>query len=114
MGSALLTGDIEAAAEDELLRKGLPEVAVVVAPHHGSRSSSSSLFVDALRPDVTIFSTGYRNRWQFPNAEVVKRWREAGSRVFDTAASGAVTVSFNSVGVQVREHRRDHRHYWNR
>lgn len=113
-GSALLAGDIEVAAERELLSRGLPPVAVVVAPHHGSGSSSSSQFVDALGPDVTIFSTGYRNRWQFPNADVVKRWQAAGSRVFDTAVSGAVTVSFSSVGVQVHEHRREHRRYWNR
>lgn len=117
-GSALLTGDIEAEGERALLAEGLPRADVVVAPHHGSDTSSSSLFVAALRPDVTIFSTGYRNRWNFPRAAVVSRWRDAGSRCYDTAASGAITVAFDArmdaTKVQVREHRHTQRRYWTR
>jgi competence protein ComEC len=113
-GAALLTGDVEADAERELLGRGLPPVAVVVAPHHGSGTSSSSLFVDALRPDVTIFSTGYRNRWNFPRAEVVERWRQRGARTYDTSESGAITVSFAAAEVRVREHRHTQRRYWRR
>lgn len=113
-GSALLTGDIEADGERELLSRALSPVAVVVAPHHGSGTSSSSLFVAALRPDVTIFSTGYRNRWNFPRAAVVERWREAGSRSYDTSAGGAISVSFAATKVQVREHRHIQRRYWSR
>ena len=113
-GSALLTGDIEADGERELLSRALSPVAVVVAPHHGSGTSSSSLFVAALRPDVTIFSTGYRNRWNFPRAAVVERWQEVGSRTYDTSASGAISVSFAATKVQVREHRHIQRRYWTR
>lgn len=113
-GSALLTGDIEADGEQDLLDRGLPRVSVVVAPHHGSETSSSSLFVDALRPDVTIFSTGYRNRWNFPRAAVVERWRSSGARTYDTSQSGAITVSLTTRAVLVREHRRGQRRYWNR
>jgi competence protein ComEC len=110
----LLSGDIEAAAERELLSRGLPRVAVVVAPHHGSGTSSSSLFVDTLRPDVTIFSTGYRNRWNFPRADVVERWRTAGARTYNTSESGAIAVSFTARDVLVREHRHTQRRYWRR
>ncbi|MFC4312129.1 DNA internalization-related competence protein ComEC/Rec2 [Steroidobacter flavus] len=113
-GAALLTGDIEADAETALLAAGLPQADVVVAPHHGSDTSSSSLFVAAVRPDVTIFSTGYRNRWNFPRPAVVARWREAGSRCYETAASGAITVTFEAAGLQVREHRHTQRRYWTR
>lgn len=113
-GSALLSGDIEAAAERELLSRGLSRVAVVVAPHHGSGTSSSSLFVDTLRPDVTIFSTGYRNRWNFPRADVVKRWRTAGARTYNTSESGAISVTFTARDVLVREHRHTQRRYWRR
>lgn len=113
-GSALLTGDIEAEGERDVLSRGLSPVAVVVAPHHGSGTSSSSLFVAALRPDVTIFSTGYRNRWNFPRADVVERWQAAGSRTYDSSASGAISVSFAATRVQVREHRHIQRRYWNR
>lgn len=113
-GAVLLTGDIEIEAERELLAHGMPRAEVVVAPHHGSDTSSSSLFVAAVRPDVTIFSTGYRNRWNFPRAAVVARWREAGARCYETSASGAITVTFSASGSQVREHRHTQRRYWAR
>lgn len=113
-GSALLAGDIEADAERELLEHGVQQASVVVAPHHGSGTSSTPLFVAAVRPDVSIFSTGYRNRWKFPRAEVVERWRQAGARTYDTSSSGAVTVTFVPAGVQVREHRHTRRRYWSR
>lgn len=116
--SALLTGDIEVDAERALLEQGLPRVTVVVAPHHGSETSSSSLFVAAVRPDVTIFSTGYRNRWNFPRPAVLERWRSGGARCYDTSASGAITVVFeprlDATKVQVREQRHTQRRYWSR
>lgn len=117
-GSALLTGDIEVDAERQLLERGLSTATVVVAPHHGSDTSSSSPFVAAVRPDVTIFSTGYRNRWNFPRPDVVSRWREAGARSFDTSASGAISVvvepQMDAANVQVRERRHTRRRYWTR
>ena len=117
-GSALLTGDIEDDAERRLLERGLPRATVVVAPHHGSDTSSSSLFVAAVRPDVTIFSTGYRNRWNFPRPAVVERWCSGGARCYDTGASGAISVVFeprmDAMKLQVREQRHTQRQYWNR
>jgi competence protein ComEC len=92
----------------------VPRVDVVVAPHHGSGTSSSSLFVAATRPDVTIFSTGYRNRWGLPRADVVERWRQADARTFETSVSGAITATFVAGNVQVREQRHTRRRYWSR
>jgi competence protein ComEC len=116
--SVLLTGDIELDAERQLVAQGLPRTNVVVAPHHGSDTSSSPLFVAAVRPDVTIFSTGYRNRWNFPRPAVLARWQAQGSRCYDTGASGAISVVFeprmDATKVQVREQRHTQRHYWNR
>ena len=87
----LLTGDIEAAAEAEVLTTArLGPVEVVVAPHHGSRTSSSPAFVAATPPRWVVFSVGHRNRWGFPSPAVVARWERVGAHTLRTSASGAV------------------------
>jgi competence protein ComEC len=87
----LLTGDIGRAAEAALLERGsLNRVDIVVAAHHGSRSSSSAQFVAVTSPRWVLFSAGHRNRWGFPAPEVVARWRNAGAEAMETAAHGAI------------------------
>jgi competence protein ComEC len=116
-GSALLTGDIEAGGEAALLASGrLTPADVVVAPHHGSRTSSSPDFVTALRPRFVVFATGYANRWGFPKPDVVERWRDAGSCPLDTALTGAVRfrVDPGDGAALERAERRDARRLWNR
>jgi competence protein ComEC len=89
---ALVTGDIEAGAEAELLDSNqIGAVDVMVAPHHGSRTSSSAAFVAATRPGWVIYAVGHRNRWNFPASRVVERWQAAGAAGLRTSASGAVT-----------------------
>lgn len=91
--SILLTGDIEADAERELLERGLPgSVDVVVIPHHGSSTSSSTPFVHATSPQIAVVSAGYKNRWGFPSKRVVERWQSAGADVINTATAGAVSL----------------------
>jgi len=112
-GSALLTGDIERQAENSLVARGLPRTDVVVVAHHGSRSSSTLELVARVRAQVAIFSAGYRNRWDFPKADVVERWRSAGARTLSTIDSGAIGVRVDTAtGVQFEQYRRKHRHYW--
>jgi len=95
----LLTGDIERAAEVELLRSGrLQDVDVVIVPHHGSRTSSSPSFVRALHPDLAIISAGFGNRWGLPHVEVVERWHASGATVLTTAASGAISLGLCEQG----------------
>lgn len=92
--SLLLPGDIERRAEAELVRAwgaGLHSE-VLVAPHHGSLTSSSAGFLDRVRPRYALFSVGYRNRFGFPRPEVLRRYRRRGVRVLDTARQGAITV----------------------
>ncbi|MDJ0813682.1 MAG: DNA internalization-related competence protein ComEC/Rec2 [Woeseiaceae bacterium] len=87
----LLPGDIERPAEQDLLRTGrLQAVAVVIAPHHGSTTSSSPAFVTALEPALVIVAAGFGNRWGLPNPEVVRRWRQARAEVLSTADAGAI------------------------
>ncbi len=114
-GSVLLTGDVEAAAESEIVDGGLPHATAVVVPHHGSYTSSTATFVDAARPALALISAGYRNRWGLPRREVVERWHEAGARVLTTAQSGAIEITFaDDSAPLVREYRREQRRYWHR
>lgn len=114
-GTALLTGDIEAAGESALLDEGLDLVDVVVVPHHGSRTSSSEAFIGALAPKIAIVSAGYRNRWGLPKADVVARWRKRGARIYTTAESGAVEVALaRGMPPRAREYRLESKRYWSR
>ena len=111
----LLTGDIEADAEAELLQASELETAeIVVAPHHGSRTSSSADFVAATRPGWVVFTVGHRNRWGFPAPAVVARWEAGAARTLRTSASGAVEFVMQS-GEPLpppAQWRIDHRRFW--
>jgi competence protein ComEC len=111
----LLTGDIEHAAEQDLLaRKAASGAGVVLIPHHGSLTSSSPGFVNHLRPEIAIASVGYANRWGFPREPVLRRWEGAGARVLDTASSGAVSLRLCAAeGIsRLRQERQQRRRFW--
>ncbi len=99
-GSVLLTGDVETAVEARLveaLGAGLRS-RVLVAGHHGSNTSTSPAFLAAVKPEVVLYSAGYRNRYGFPRAEVRRRVSESGAEQRDTIGSGALTLSFTDSG----------------
>lgn len=111
----LLGGDIEKAAEIELLRAGaLQRADVVIVPHHGSRTSSTRQFVAALRPALAVISAGFGNRWGQPHPEVVDRWRASGATVLTTADSGAISFTVCEQGGvrQLARHRDLRRRLW--
>ena len=91
--SALLTGDVEARAEAEIVaRGGNLRADVLVVPHHGSRTSSTAAFLDAVAPRVALFAVGYRNRFRHPHEAVVARYRERGVAIRCTDQEGAIHV----------------------
>ncbi len=92
-GGALLSGDIDSAVEARLVSRDLSQHRVLVAPHHGSKTSSSPGFVRALDAELVLFAAGYGNRFGFPNPEVVARYRRHGARTLSTADCGAVRVT---------------------
>lgn len=111
----LLTGDIETSVESMLLaRRAIGPVDSLIVPHHGSSTSSSPDFVAAVRPHLAIVSAGYGNRWGFPKSEVVRRFRHVGSRMLQTATSGAIGQRFCRGDEDSRPamERRDARRYW--
>lgn len=114
-GRVLLTGDIQAEAEWRLVsREADLRADIVVAPHHGSATSSSRALVEASQAAWVIFAAGYRNRWKFPAAEVVERWRQAGVAMLTTADTGAVEflVVPGAGALEPRLHRSRGRRYW--
>lgn len=90
----LLTGDITARAEGVMINGVGRELAsnVLLAPHHGSRTSSSADLIAAVKPATVVISAGAGNRFGFPHDEVVNRYREAGCRILCTATHGAVSM----------------------
>lgn len=95
----LLTGDISAAGEQYLLGSGLVRpVDWLLAPHHGSGSSSSAQFIAALAPQAVLLSRGWLNAFGHPHPQVLARYRAAGVAVRDTAGEGALQLLLGSRG----------------
>jgi len=112
--SILLTGDIEKPVEKRLLlnqKAHLPST-ILISPHHGSRSSSSLAFVKTVHPRYVLIPVGYENRYRFPAASVLQRYRSVGAQIFTTAKQGAIQLHVpkeGAISVRIAYH---HRHYW--
>jgi competence protein ComEC len=113
-GSLLLTGDIERAAEMSLVFNYGDRLRseVLLVPHHGSRTSSGREFIAAVAPRWGVVAAGYRNRFGHPNAEVLERYRAAGTSILRTDADGAVHVALGPQGVTVSGERALRARYW--
>lgn len=113
-GSALLTGDAGEVAEMRMLNLHGEHLGsdVLILGHHGSRSSSSGPFLDAVRPKLAVATSGYRNRYQHPHAEVIERLRARDIAWLQLPDTGAVHLSFGDEGVHVRSRRQQRRRFW--
>lgn len=122
-GSLLLTGDIEKQAELALIAKqqgnqnsAMLKSNVLIAPHHGSKTSSSDEFIAAVSPDWVIFTAGYLNRFRHPLPEIVRRYENASSKVLRSDYHGAVMLNYTARDtgnpVQVVSWRKQHPRYW--
>jgi competence protein ComEC len=88
--TVLLVGDIERPQEAQLLAANAPLKAdVLLVPHHGSKTSSSAPFLDAVSPTLALVQAGYRNRFHHPAPVVLARYAERGIRVVESARCGA-------------------------
>ena len=106
--SIVLPGDIEAGVEGEVVAALEPAergtLRVVKAPHHGSRTSSSALFVNSLRPVLAVASAGRDHAFGHPHPEVVSRYEEAGAVVLFTGDEGSVAVCTDGRGLAAATH----------
>ena len=125
-GVILLTGDIELLAEDYLVEvarikhdegseTNLLKADILVVPHHGSKTSSTPEFVAAVKAQYSLFPIGYKNKFSLPNRQVVKRYRETGAKILDTASSGAIEFRLFEPGVIAppQRYRIDNRRFFN-
>ncbi len=109
----LLPGDIESAVEQELLAKTFPEIDVMVAPHHGSKTSSTPEWVQKVNHGVVIYSSGYLSQFGHPHAVVQQRYQDAHVQEWNTALQGKINVSVDAMGkVQVQSWREQDGRYW--
>ncbi len=93
--SFLIPGDVMAEAEEELVAmhgNNLKSTALI-APHHGSHTSSTNKFLSRVKPEVMIISAGWKNNFHFPHPDVIERYREYGCRTYRTDINGAVSIS---------------------
>jgi competence protein ComEC len=111
--SMLLPGDIEAVQETELLNRdpGRLRSTVLLAPHHGSGTSSSVPFLTAVNPQIALFQVGYRNRYHHPKPEIFERYAELGIRRLRSDDDGAVTLRFGT-DLEIDAYRATHARYW--
>ena len=101
----LFTGDIGRKVELQLVESGEGSTAEIVkVPHHGSKTSSSAEFLDAVRPQYAIFSLGQRNRYRFPSKGVVERYSERGCRILRTDQLGAIRLRTDGQRCWVTHH----------
>ncbi|MGB5811942.1 MAG: MBL fold metallo-hydrolase, partial [Polyangiales bacterium] len=105
---ALMTGDLEAAAEAELLAGALiPSVDILKVGHHGSKTSSTLSFVARAAPTVAVISVGKHNRYGHPHPEVIARLRATGGRVLRTDTDGGVEIETDGERLRIRSWRDD-------
>ncbi|WP_235610661.1 DNA internalization-related competence protein ComEC/Rec2 [Bordetella sp. H567] len=109
--AALLPGDVGVVQELRFAH-GLPRIHVMMAPHHGSSTSSGAALVDASQADHVIAQVGYLNRFRHPASSVERRWRRAGAVFWRTDHHGAVIAFSGEDGLAVHGQRDRARRYW--
>ena len=111
--TVLLAGDIEAAQEGALLERAPDRLRadVLLAPHHGSGTSSTLAFLQTVRPAIAIFQVGYRNRYRHPKAEVYERYGTLGIERLRTDETGALALDIGTDATW-RGYRGEHARYW--
>lgn len=110
--SALLTGDIGSQTEQTLVNRTLLPVDIVLAAHHGSKTSSSRALTRATQAQHVLAQVGAWSRYGHPHAEVESRWTESGSQFWRTDRHGALTVQSREGTLLLRAERQAAKRYW--
>ncbi len=114
-GDVLLTGDIEALAESWLTENygNNLKAKVLIAPHHGSKTSSTLKFLQAIQPEYVLIPAGYRNQFGHPHQDVLVRYKQMKAKWLTSADSGAITINTRDGSWVVQSMRDKESKYWN-
>jgi competence protein ComEC len=114
--SVLLAGDIEEQAERKILRhykdSAILKANILIAPHHGSQTSSTSAFVAAVNPSHVVFTAGFNNRWGFPHKDVTARYQAINSVILNTGEHGRVRLTITNDQITYSRYRIDEYPRW--
>ena len=112
--SMLLAADVEARSEAEMIARDAASLRadILLIPHHGSKTSSTPAFIDAVAAKAGILSVGYRNRFHHPNAAVVARYAERGVELRRTDREGALRIVLPSEGTPTVAGQQEACRYW--
>lgn len=113
-GSVLLTGDIEKQAEKSLIINMHEQlkVDILLAPHHGSKTSSTNEFIATVAPEHAVISAGYRNRFGFPKQDIMSRYEAHGVETLVTYMTGEISVKFSTAGIIIEQFRPKNHRFW--
>jgi competence protein ComEC len=114
--SILLPGDIEKGAENYLTDNSPHALAaqILVAPHHGSKTSIQNDFIQAVHPLYVLYGVGYRNRYHFPHPFTLKKYDALHACQLDTVTGGAIQIKIAKTTITLsKQYRVERRRYWN-
>lgn len=111
--SLLITGDVSSRIEEEIVTSNTLPVHWLVAGHHGSKTSTGSVLLDAYQPESVIISAGFLNRYGHPHSSVVSRVREGESNIYRTDQQGAIILNETAEDeCRVQTWRQKEKRYW--
>lgn len=112
--SILLTGDIDKKEEKKLVKR-YPETLksdLLFAPHHGSKHSSSDIFIKAVSPENVVFSAGFLNHWGFPAQQTQDRYKTQSVNMINSGESGFIRFTVTDQNIKIETYREDLSPYW--
>lgn len=115
--SILLPGDIEKKSENYLVKNfgSFLRANILVAPHHGSKTSSTLNFINAVQPQYVLFPVGYMNSYHFPNLTILARYQQQNALDYDSVTNGAIFFQVMPFRVlrSPMTYRQFEGHFWN-
>ena len=100
--SFLFCGDVESAAEKEILQTGANlQATILKVPHHGSKSSSTQEFLESVRPKFAVFTVRSGTRNRLPHPTVLERYESMGVKIYRSDRDGAITFLTDGKSLQV-------------